>query len=118
MIFSRYASFVEAAPEEALLRAADDVRLIIEACYSNGVDRALVHAHNLTPKFFDLSSGEAGVILQKLRTYKIRLAVVCRPGEVRFSTHFGEMAAEEARTGQFRLFESAAAGRAWLSGGK
>jgi hypothetical protein len=27
----------------------------------------------MTPAFFDLSSGDAGVILQKLRNYRIRL---------------------------------------------
>lgn len=41
-----------------------------------GAGSALLYAPNLTAKF-DLSSREAGAILQKLRDYRIRLAVVC-----------------------------------------
>ena len=60
-------------------------------------------------------SGEAGPILQKLRNYKIRVAIVYAPDRVRFSSRFGEMAAEESRGGQFGLFESVLAARKWLS---
>lgn len=98
------------------MRSADDAGLVIEACYSKGVDSALLFAENLTENFFDLSSGEAGVILQKLRTYRIRIAVVYNPELVRFSSRFGEMAEEEGRTGYFRLFESEQAAREWLEG--
>ena len=37
----------------------------------------LLYASDLT-NFFDLSSGEAGAILQKLRTYGVLLAVLSR----------------------------------------
>src|SRR5580700_4985674 len=90
----------------ALMRNVDDAGLVIEGCYSTGVDAALLYAENLTENFFDLSSGEAGVILQKLRNYRIRIAVVYSPASARLSSRFGEMAAEEARVGYFRLFES------------
>jgi hypothetical protein len=107
--------FKEWAPREALMRRVDDAGLVIEGCYSNGMDAALLYAENLTANFFDLSSGEAGAILQKLRTYRIRIAVVYSPESVRFSSRFGEMAAEEGRSGYFRLFESGEAAREWLS---
>ena len=61
------------------------------------------------------NSREAGAILQKLRNYRIRLAVVCDPHSVRFSSRFGEMAAEESRTGYFQVFESVQTARQWLS---
>ena len=82
----------------------------------NEVDSALLHAENLTENFFDLSSGEAGAVLQKLRNYKIRIAVVYSPDSIRLSSRFSEMAAEEWRAGYFRLFESDRAAREWLSG--
>ncbi|HLZ08590.1 MAG TPA: DUF4180 domain-containing protein, partial [Chloroflexota bacterium] len=88
--------------------------LVLEDCFSTKVRAALLHAPNLTGRFFDLSSGEAGEILQKFRNYGIRLAVVCLPGTARFSTMFGEMAAEEGRRGYFRVFESAESAREWL----
>jgi hypothetical protein len=107
--------FREWPPGVGLMRKVDDAGLLIEGCYSDGVDSALLYAENLTAKFFDLSSGEAGVILQKLRNYRIRIAVVYDPQSVRFSSRFGEMAAEEGRAGYFRMFESDHAAREWLS---
>jgi hypothetical protein len=107
--------FVESPPDSPLMRTPDDAILIIEICFSNQASSALLHAPNLTARFFDLSSGEAGAILQKLRNYRIRLAVVCAPGTVRFSSKFGDMGSEESRTGYFNVFESVEAAREWLS---
>jgi hypothetical protein len=106
--------FVEGPPDSGLIRRIEDASFIVEACFSQGVSSALLYAPNLTEKFFDLSSGEAGAILQKLRNYSIRLAVVCPPDSVRFSRMFGEMAAEESRTGYFQVFDSPAGAREWL----
>jgi hypothetical protein len=107
--------FVEGPPDLPLMRSTEDATLLIEACFSHRVKAVLLHAPNLTEKFFDLSSGEAGAILQKLRNYRIRLAIVCAPGSVRFSSRFGEMVAEESRVGYFQVCESAPAAREWLS---
>ena len=97
------------------MRTTEDATLLIEGCISHRAKAALLYAPNLTEKFFDLSSGEAGAILQKLRNYRIRLAIVCAPGSVWFSSRFGEMVAEESRVGYFQVCESAPAAREWLS---
>jgi hypothetical protein len=107
--------FAEWPVDAQPMRKTSDAASVIELCASHGVDSALLHAENLTEKFFDLSSGEAGEILQKLRTYRIRIAVVYKPDQFRFSSRFGEMAQEEARVGYFLLFESEQAAREWLS---
>lgn len=59
--------FVEGMPKLSLMRGVEDAGLVIEACFSAGVQSALLYAENLTGGFFDLSSGEAGAVLQKLR---------------------------------------------------
>lgn len=97
------------------MRTVEDASLVVEACLSNRVKSALLYTPNLTGNFFDLSSGEAGAIPQKLRNYRIRIAVVCPPNSVQFSSRFGEMVAEERRGDHFRVFESAQAARDWLS---
>ena len=109
------ARFIEAEAGVRLLHTVDDVSGIIEVCFSLGALSALVRAENLTEKFFDLSSREAGGILGRLRNYRIRLAVVCIPGAVAFSTRFHEMAREESASGYFQLVDSAEAGREWLA---
>jgi GrpB-like predicted nucleotidyltransferase (UPF0157 family) len=106
---------VEGAPNEPLMTRMDDASRVIEACFSHRARLALLYASNLTERFFDLSSGDAGAILQKLRNYGVRLAVVCPPGSVQFSSRFGEMLAEEHRRRDFRVFETRAAAREWLS---
>ena len=107
--------FVEGLPDRPLMRSVEDASLVMESCSSSGVNSALLYASNMIGRFFDLSSGEAGAILQKLRNYRIRLAVVCSPDSARFSSRFGEMMVEESRGDYFRVFESLRMAREWLS---
>jgi hypothetical protein len=105
---------VEGHPDAAFMVETADAGRVIEACLSNGTDAALLYAENLTGGFFDLSSGQAGEILQKLRNYGVRLAVVCPPGRVAFSSRFGEMLTEERRGHTWRVRHASAA-REWLA---
>ena len=105
---------LEGLPDQHFMARTDDVILVLEACFSHRVRRVLLYAMNLTDGFFDLSSGEAGVVLQKLRNYGVRLAVVCPAGSVHFSSRFGEMVAEEQRLSHFAIFETHHAAREWL----
>ena len=109
---------VEGAPGEAMLARGSDVNQLLEACFNGRARAALLHAENLPSRFFDLSSGEAGEMLQKLQSYGgIRLAVVAAPGVGRPSTRFGEMAAEARWKGTFAIFADVASARAWLASG-
>jgi hypothetical protein len=107
--------FMEGPPGQHIMRSIEDAGVVVEACFSNNVGAALLYAANLPEKFFDLSSGQAGAILQKLRNYRIRVAVVCAPGSVRFSSRFSEMAIEEKRGHWFGLFESREVAQEWLN---
>ena len=105
---------VEGQPDTPFMASADDVDSVLEGCFSNGTRAALLYAENLPAAFFDLSSGQAGAVLQKLRNYGVRLAVVSRPGRIQASSRFGEMVAEERRGRHFGLFETRDAAREWL----
>ena len=100
---------VEGARGLALMRRTQDATLVLEACFSAGVRAALLYPENLTGRFFDLSSGEAGDILDKLRRYHVRLAVVCEPGSVQFSNRFTEILSDD-----LRVFDTREAARQWL----
>jgi hypothetical protein len=106
---------IEGQPEQPFLSNVEDVNRIIEACFADDVNLVLLYPPNLTAAFFDLSSGEAGAILQKLRLYQIRLAIVRPPGTVQFSSRFGELLAEERQGQYFKLFETRSAARSWLA---
>jgi hypothetical protein len=107
---------LEGRPATPLLQAPDDVVALIGACFEQQVRSVLLYAENLSPRFFDLSSGEAGAILQKLRNYYIRLAVVEAPGGSPHSPSFQALMREENRGPYFRLFADHAAALAWLLG--
>ena len=103
---------VEGTPGESLLRRSQDAASIIEACLSARVRAALLYPENLTGHFFDLSSGEAGEILDKLRRFGVRLAIVCgRPGSIAFSRRFLEILSDD-----LRVFETRDEARRWLAG--
>lgn len=106
---------LEGEPGTALLERAEDGRALIETCFEHATRRILLYPENLPGRFFDLSSGEAGEILQRLRNYQVRLAVVRTPG-LYMSSRFGELLADEARGPYFRLFDERAAAEEWLVG--
>ena len=70
----------------------------------------------LPARFFDLKSGEAGEILQKLRTYRIRMALVGGLAEAAASQRFTEMMIEENRQRWFHMFAAVDAAVDWLAG--
>ena len=106
--------FLEGQPGEPYLRRAGDVTSLIEECFSARTRHALLYADNLPPAFFDVSSQQAGEILQKLRSYGVRLAVVTPSESVAMSSRFHELMAAEQRDGAFGVFESREAALAWL----
>jgi hypothetical protein len=112
------AQIVEGQPGQPFIASAKDASRIIEACMSEQVYSVLLYAENLSPGFFDLSTGEAGEILQKLRNYHVRLAVVRAPGSPQLSQRFGELMLEENREPHFRIFETRQAASQWLAGGE
>jgi len=107
-------SFLEGSPRQACMRRAEDAVLILEECLRQRVDRILLYAENLPERFFDLSSGEAGAILQMFRNYAIRLAVVWSPG-TRRSRRFDEMVREENRGSKCGFFDTRESACTWLA---
>ena len=55
-------------PQEAL-------EILINCAYQ-GAEKIIIHADQLMPDFFDLKTGMAGEILQKVSTYQLHLAIV------------------------------------------
>ena len=106
-------SYLEGSPDQVLMRSADDSTELVGACFEQGVRKLLLYSENLTGKFFDLSSGEAGEVLQKLRNYNIQLAVVRAPDQ-HLSQYFKELLIDEHQGPHFRLVEQRAEAEEWL----
>jgi hypothetical protein len=106
--------FVEGIADEPFLTNPHAVDRLIEVCFAAGVRVALLYSAHMPPAFFDLSSGQAGIILQKLRIYGIRLAVVAPRGQVVFSRLFGDMLADEQRDSYFGVFDTRQEACDWI----
>lgn len=72
----------------------------------------LLEDAHLPEAFFDLKTGLAGAILQKLINYRVQAAFVVRPE--RLTGRFGELAWEARRSSAARFFTSVAEAEAWL----
>ena len=59
-----------------LLRSEVDARDMIQETFGTGIELAIVPIERLDPDFFVLRTGVAGVFVQKLVQYRLRLAVV------------------------------------------
>ena len=105
---------IEGARGQPILVGAGDVDRLLEACFGADCGAALLYAENLPAAFFDLSSGAAGVILQKLRQYGVRLAVVRGAAADAASSRFGEFLREERTRRDFGIFASRTEARSWL----
>lgn len=101
---------MEGPRDAPLMRVPQDATLLLEACFSAGAHALLLHPENVTPRFFDLSSGEAGEVLDKLRRYRVYLALVCPPDTVRFSSRFAELFSDD-----LQAFDSREEACVWLA---
>lgn len=88
----------------------DPVRAAIES----GERRLLIDHHAVPPEFFDLSTGVAGSIVQRLTMYGIRMAVVVPDASIH-SGPFQDFAREANTGGVFRFFPDRAQAVAWLT---
>ena len=88
---------------------------VVTACIESGMGRLLLDEGALPPEFFDLSTGVAGAMVQRLTQYEIRMAAVV-PDPSAHSQPFQDFA-REANAGRswFRFFPEREQAVAWLT---
>jgi hypothetical protein len=95
--------------------AAGGATDLVAACLEHGVDRLLLESRHLPPPFFDLRTGFAGELLQKLQNYQVREAGVF-PSEEGYGDRIRELLLEARRSrGSFRVFATRDEALAWLA---
>ena len=90
-----------------------DATAIVRSCVESGAGAVLFDRTALPAAFFDLSSGFAGELIQKLTQYGIRMAAVV-PDPSRCSRSFQEFVREANRGGHFRFFPDRRDAVRWL----
>lgn len=105
------ADFFEADQAIELVKNEDDALRLIEKAFT--ARRALVYQQNLHPDFFDLSTGLAGAVLQKLAQYQIQTAFVVDASAIK-SEYFKQLMAEANTKYEYRFFATREEAAAWL----
>ena len=101
------------APRVTVRSVAD----IADALGGSLAPRGLVLAEeDLGPEFYDLRTGLAGELFQKVVNYRGRLAIVVRDPRA-YGDRFGELAYEHRRHTAVRFFEDRVQALRWLEGG-
>lgn len=90
---------------KSLIKNQDDAVDIIGTCGERESAGILLYPENLTENFFDLKSREAGDILQKFTTYRVRAAIFLTEENLAHPC-FRELAYEAERGSNFRMFLS------------
>jgi hypothetical protein len=103
---------LEAAQLKLRVRTPSDISDLIGAAY--GVDGLLLTETDLAPEFFDLRTGIAGELFQKLTNYQIRTALVITNPE-RHGSRFAELAYEHRVHNAIRFFDNADDALMWLN---
>jgi Domain of unknown function (DUF4180) len=95
---------------------AFDASAAVARCLEHRVRGLLFDDGALPPAFFDLRTGVAGDLLQKLANYRIRMAAVV-PDPSAHGPRFRELADEANRGRQLRFAAIRADAIAWLESG-
>lgn len=96
--------------------APSDPAALVTACIESGAPALLCERGALPPEFFDLSTGLAGAMAQRLTLYEIRMAAVVPDPSVH-SRAFQDFAREAERGRWFRFFPDRERAVAWLTSG-
>jgi homoserine kinase len=106
-------SYMEVEPGEEVIASPQDALDLIVICGEEETCRILLHADNVSPAFFDLSTRLAGEVLLKFANYRLKVALVI-PADMVVSDHFSEFASETRRSNDFRIFYTENSAAAWL----
>jgi Domain of unknown function (DUF4180) len=94
------------------IRSFNDIPDAVEACL--GKAGLLLTEDDLSPEFFDLSSGLAGELFQKLVNYKVRTAIILSNPEA-YGERFAELSYEHRSHPVIRFFRSRDEADVWLA---
>jgi hypothetical protein len=69
-------SIAEIISDKVLIRELEDALQLLGDLYYQGFNHLILHAHHLSPAFFDLKTCLAGEILQKFVQYGMKITII------------------------------------------
>lgn len=104
--------YISLSPPGKSIQSEQDGLDMIGICFEHEANLLLIHGDLLTEEFFNLRTGLAGTVLQKLMNYNIKAAAILN--EEKFNNRFKELVKEYNKGNAFRVFSNAADAKNWL----
>ncbi len=105
--------YIEYISNEKLISKETDAMDLIAACFENNTNLLIIHYETLSEDFFNLRTGLAGAILQKLVNYKIKVAIIIA-NEENLNDRFREMIIEANKRDDYRTFRNTTDAENWI----
>lgn len=101
---------------DGFIDSEDSILEILSEGYHYDTNRFLFHQNHFSPELFDLKTGLAGAIFQKLAVYRIRAVVIIDPSKPK-NDRFNQFMTECNQGDQLRFFIDRDAAQQWLVSG-
>lgn len=98
---------------DLVIASENDILDLIVFCGENDTHCVMFHQENLASDFFDLKTGLAGLLFQKLANYRLKAAVLVSLENIQ-NPRFKELIYECNRSQQIRFYEDRSLAEAWL----
>lgn len=105
--------YIEYTSNGKKISSEEDVLDIIGSCMEHRCNYVMLHYEVFSEDFFNLRTGLAGIMLQKLINYNIRAAAIIA-NEEKIKGRFGEMVFEVNKGNDFRVFKDVTEAENWL----
>jgi PadR family transcriptional regulator, regulatory protein AphA len=106
-------TYLEGIPGRILIDAERDAVDLVGLCGAHEAARVMLHGENVSPRFFDLRTQLAGLVLQKFVNYGVKLALVLNHDD-RHEGRFRDMEIEANRGRHFSVFYDRTQAESWL----
>ena len=109
--------YLEITAAEEPLKTELQTLDLISLCFENSIELIMLHDKALSVDFFQLATGAAGGILQKLINYRFKTAVILSE-DIDLPKRFQEMLQEANKGEQYRFFYAGSEAEQWLLSGQ
>ncbi|GGJ39581.1 DUF4180 domain-containing protein [Deinococcus roseus] len=108
-------TYIEVFSASAPLKSEQDTLDLVALSWQEQTPLLMLHEQVLSEEFFQLRTGVAGAMLQKITNYHLKTALIV-PDWQQKQLRFREMAAESNQGQVFRVFENREDAESWLVG--
>jgi hypothetical protein len=106
--------YIEVKSSSVKINSEQDALDLISLCFEHGINIMVINDTVLSDDFFNLKTGIAGAIIQKLVNYSIKTGIVIL-NERDVNERFKEFALEANKGNNFRIFYNSSDTEKWIS---